>query len=100
MLRAFTALVITALIAVAAVPLLALLDLVGGGTGWGLCPRGLAACRTSYFHGPELAAILTLVLFGLVGLLRLSFLMQKWWRVRHNVNVQPTPPPPPVTPRR
>ncbi len=97
LLRAFTALVVVAIILVAAVPLLVLLDLVGDGTGWGLCPSGLAPCRSSYFDGPELAAILTLTLFGLVGLLRLSFLMQKWWRLRvEALNERQSPPPRPA----
>jgi hypothetical protein len=60
---------IVAVVAVAAVPVFAILDLIDGGTGWGLCPNGLSDCETSYFSGLELAALLTLALFVLLGLI-------------------------------
>ena len=49
--------------AVALVPMLVLLDLAGGGDGWGLCRGGLTSCRAAYFEGPELLAALAVVLF-------------------------------------
>ncbi len=70
MLRLFQALrivVVLAIVAVAAIPLLVTIDLVGGGSGWGLCAKRLGNCRTSYFDGPELAGMLTLALFVLVA---------------------------------
>ena len=50
-------------LAVAAIPMLVLLDLVGGGNGWGLCPDGITSCRNPYTAASELALGLTLVLF-------------------------------------
>lgn len=58
---------ILAAAAVAVVPLLVLVDLTTGGTGWGLCPAGLEACSNSYFAGPELFVLLIVVLFVLLG---------------------------------
>ena len=63
---------IALIVAVTLLPMLVLLDLVGGGDGWGICPDGLASCRTSYFSGPELAAGLILLVFLLLFLLRLA----------------------------
>ena len=68
-LRILLGLLIVAVIAVAAIPVFAILDLIDGGTGWGLCPDGLNDCETSYFTGLELVALLTVVLFVLVGLI-------------------------------
>jgi len=65
--------VITAIVVVALVPMLALVDLAGGGTGLGLCQDGLASCHTSYFDGPELLAMLVIVLALLLMLLRAAF---------------------------
>lgn len=55
--------------AVAAVPMVVLLDLAGGGTGWGLCPEGLAGCHVGWLAGPELLLWLMAALFVLVGLI-------------------------------
>jgi len=63
---------VLASLAVAAIPLLVLLDLASGSDGYGLCPRGLEGCRTAYTAGPELVAILILLLFGLLALLRVA----------------------------
>ncbi len=87
--------VVLALIAVAAIPLLVLIDLLGDGDGWGLCPTGLGSCRTSYFHGPELLAGLLLVLFALVFLLRLAFRADRFierYRERKRQRAQVIPP--------
>jgi len=62
--------VIAAIVIVALVPMVALIDLAGGGDGLGLCPDGLGSCRTSYFDGPELLAVLTVLLFLLLMILR------------------------------
>ncbi len=58
-------------VAIAAVPLLVLVDLVGGGTGYGLCPGGLDACDKPYSTGAELAVLLAVALFVLVLGIRL-----------------------------
>jgi hypothetical protein len=70
-LRVLTVLLIGVVIVIAAIPALVLIDLVGGGDGWGLCPNGLENCESSYFDGPELVALLAVALFVLVALLRL-----------------------------
>jgi hypothetical protein len=62
---------------VALVPMLVLIDLAGGGDGWGLCRGGLATCRAAYFEGPELLAGLVVLLFLLLMLLRLAFYLRR-----------------------
>lgn len=57
---------IAAIVGIALIPLLVLLDLRSGGTGWGLCNDGFGRCRTSYFSGFELVGGLLLVMLGLV----------------------------------
>ena len=51
-------------------PMVVLLDLAGGGDGFGLCRGGLGQCRTSYFDGPELVGVVGVVVFLLVVALR------------------------------
>ncbi len=70
--RVVIGLIVAAMVAVALVPMLVLLDLAGGGDGWGLCEEGLTSCRAAYFEGPELLAILMVLLFLLLMLLRLA----------------------------
>ena len=88
---------IAAIVAVTLLPMLVLLDLVGGGDGWGLCPGGLSSCHTSFFSGPELAAGLTLGLFLLLFLLRLALHAQRIVDRRnegelHETTLPPGPP--------
>lgn len=71
-LRIITGVLLLAVLAVAVVPLLVLLDLAGGGDGYGLCPDGLRECDISYIGWLELAAGLVLVIFALIALLRLT----------------------------
>lgn len=66
-LRVTLGILILAAAAVAVVPLLVLVDLTTGGSGWGLCPAGLEACTNSYFTGPELFVLLIVALFALLG---------------------------------
>lgn len=65
---------IALLVVVIAVPAVALLDLVIGGTGLGLCSDGLGACDTSLFTVLELALILVVIVtilgFGIAGCVR------------------------------
>ena len=61
-----------AVVLVAVVPLFVLLDLAGGGSGYGMCPDGLQACDLPYTAWLELAAGLVLVIFGLIALFRLT----------------------------
>lgn len=58
-------------IAIGIVPILVLIDLLDGGTGWGLCPGGLELCDNPYSTGAELIVILSLGLFFTVAGIRL-----------------------------
>lgn len=68
-------------IAIGIVPILVLIDLLDGGTGWGLCPGGIELCDKPYSTGAELIIILTLGLFlavaGIRLLVRLSRRLQE-----------------------
>lgn len=63
-------------VALAAVPILVLIDLVGGGSGFGLCPNGLEACDNPYTTAAEFAVLLTaglaLAILGIRLLMRLA----------------------------
>ncbi len=48
-----------AAVALATVPIVVLVDLVGGGTGYGLCPGGIEACDKPYSTAAEIAILLT-----------------------------------------
>ncbi len=80
-LRVVIGVLIAAIVAIAAVPLLVLRDLNSGGTGWGLCPNGLDGCSTSYFAGFELLAWLAAALFAAAALLRAALKLLR--RVQH-----------------
>lgn len=60
-----------AAIVIAAIPILVLIDLLDGGTGWGLCPAGLEACDNPYTTVAEVAVLLTLGFLGSVLGIRL-----------------------------
>jgi hypothetical protein len=70
-LRILIGALIAAAIGVAMVPLWVLLDIRRGGTGWGLCPTGIGACRNSYFSGFELLAYLAVALSAILALIAL-----------------------------
>jgi uncharacterized membrane protein YhaH (DUF805 family) len=53
------------------VPILVLVDLLGGGTGYGLCPNGLENCHRPYTTGAEMVLVLLLALFGVILAIRL-----------------------------
>ena len=74
--------VIASIVAVALVPLVALVALAGGGDGLGLCVDGIASCHTSYFGGPELLGVLTLLLFFLLMTLRATVHIRRLIEVR------------------
>jgi hypothetical protein len=63
-------------IGIALIPILVLIDLLDGGTGWGLCPEGLQACSNPYTTAAEFGILLTLGLFlsvlGIRILMRLA----------------------------
>ncbi|HEX6299086.1 MAG TPA: hypothetical protein VF148_01315 [Acidimicrobiia bacterium] len=58
-------------IAIGIVPILVLIDLLDGGTGWGLCPGGLQACDKPFTTGAELIIVLTIGMFLTVAAIRL-----------------------------
>jgi hypothetical protein len=58
-------------VGIAVVPILVMIDLVSGGTGYGLCPGGLEACDRPYTTGAEIVILLTLALFLIVVAIRL-----------------------------
>jgi len=64
-------LLVVVAIAIGIVPILVLIDLLDGGTGWGICPQGLEICDRPYSTGAELIVILTLALFVTVACIRL-----------------------------
>ena len=74
--------VIGMIVLVALIPLFALVDLAGGGDGLGLCPDGIASCRTSYFDGPELLGVLVVILFLLLMILRAAFHVRRLLEIR------------------
>jgi hypothetical protein len=63
-------------IGIALVPILVLIDLLDGGTGWGLCPNGIEACDNPFTTAAEIGVLLTLGLFlsvlGIRLLIRLA----------------------------
>lgn len=63
---------ILAAVGLAAVPLLVMLDLASGGSGYGLCPGGIAECRNPYTAAPELSITLTVTLMVVLGGLRVA----------------------------
>lgn len=71
-LRLLVFILVGAAIFIAAVPLLVLLSLVQGGTGFGLCPAGVSTCRNPYTAAPELTTTLTVGLFVVVASIRLA----------------------------
>ena len=87
-LRIVIGLLVAAVVAVAAVPMLVIMDLNSGGTGWGLCPGGIGDCRTSYFVGFELLAIGAVILFALVFVIRIAILLLRKVEEQH---ASPTP---------
>ena len=64
-------LLIVASVAIGIVPIVILIDLLGGGTGWGICPDGLELCHRPYSAGPELIIVLAAALFVVLAGIRL-----------------------------
>lgn len=94
-LRTSIVVLLVAVLGVAVVPLFVLKDLNEGGDGWGLCPDGLESCRTSYFDGFELLAMLAVLLFILVGLIAVCLRLIRWLEKspgRPLFGVMPRPP--------
>ncbi|MGA9598193.1 MAG: hypothetical protein WBV06_18710 [Acidimicrobiia bacterium] len=81
-LRAAIVALITAAIAVALIPLMVLLDLRRGGSGWGLCGDGLSNCRNSYFAGFEFIGWLFGALFILLGMIAMCVRILRYLQAR------------------
>jgi hypothetical protein len=69
-LRVVVALLVLGAVAVGVLPLLILVDLSSGGTGFGVCPNGIGDCVISYSRPIELSMYLALTLFVFVALTR------------------------------
>lgn len=69
-------------IAIGIVPILILIDLLDGGTGWGLCPGGIEACDKPFSTGAELIILLSLGLF--LTVLGIRLLMRLARRLRND----------------
>lgn len=70
-LRLLVYILMAAALLIAVVPLLVLLSLVQGGSGFGLCPDGISSCRNPYTAAPELTAGLTVALLVIVAAIRI-----------------------------
>ena len=62
-LKAVRVLLILAALVIAAAPPAVLINLLAGGTGYGLCEEGLAGCDTGFAAGPALALRVFIGLF-------------------------------------
>lgn len=80
--------IVLAIVAVGAIPLVILLDLTNGGTGWGLCEDGLGSCRVGAFSGLRLGGILVVVIFMLLAFLRAIVFIAG--RLSHPQDLDPT----------
>jgi hypothetical protein len=67
-------------ISIALIPILVLIDLLDGGTGWGLCPQGIEACNNPYTTAAEFGILLTIGLF--LSVLGIRLLMKLARRLR------------------
>lgn len=65
-------------VAMAAVPIFVLIDLLDGGTGWGLCPAGLQACANPLTTAGEFLLLLSLGLFVVVVGIRLLMRLARY----------------------
>lgn len=86
-------LLICAALLIAVVPLLVLLSLVQGGSGFGLCPDGITSCRNPYTAAPELTATLTIALLVIVAGIRILMRVARRLQAEERVVGDPTPPP-------
>ncbi len=81
-LRVLIGALVVAAIGVALVPLLVVLDIREGGTGWGLCAEGFEGCHTTYFAGFEFVAVITVVLFAILTLIAACVRLLRWLNKR------------------
>jgi len=67
-------------IGIALIPILVLIDLLDGGSGWGLCPNGIEACENPFTTAAEIGILLALGLF--LSVLGIRLLMRLARRMR------------------
>ena len=77
-LRILIAALVAAAIGVALVPLLVVLDIREGGSGWGLCSEGFEGCRTTYFAGFELVAGVLVAMFTILAAIAGCVRLLRW----------------------
>jgi hypothetical protein len=70
MIRVAVLLLALTAVGIAVVPIVVMIDLVSGGTGYGLCPSGIETCDRPFTTGAELVIILLLALFLVVVAIR------------------------------
>lgn len=75
---------------IAVVPMLVMVDLVSGGTGYGLCPIGIENCDRPFTTGAEVVIILTVALFLVVVAIRILIRLAR----RLQIATDGTPPGP------
>ena len=95
MIRLAIVVLVLAAVGIAVVPILVMVDLLQGGSGWGLCPGGLEACDNPYTTPFEFLIILALGLFLVILAIRMVMrLSRKLHAETFQVNERGSLPPP------
>jgi hypothetical protein len=93
--RVAIVILVLAAIGIAVVPILVMVDLLGGGTGWGLCPGGLESCDNPYTTPFELLILLAVSLFVVILAIRVVMkLARRLQAESFQVNAPESPPRP------
>jgi len=93
--RVAIVLLVLAAVGIAVVPILVMVDLLGGGTGWGLCPGGLESCDNPYTTPFELLVMLAVSLFVVILAIRVVMkLARRLQAESFQVNAPESPPRP------
>jgi hypothetical protein len=93
--RVAIVILVLAAIGIAVVPILVMVDLLGGGTGWGLCPGGLESCDNPYTTPFELLIMLAGGLFAVILAIRVVMkLARRLQAESFQVNAPESPPRP------
>lgn len=93
--RVAIVILVLAAIGIAVVPILVMVDLLGGGTGWGLCPGGLESCDNPYTTPFELLIMLAVSLFVVILAIRVVMKLARRLQVESfQVNAPESPPRP------
>lgn len=93
--RVAIVILVLAAIGIAVVPILVMVDLLGGGTGWGLCPGGLESCDNPYTTPFELLVMLAVSLFVVILAIRVVMkLARRLQAESFQVNAPESPPRP------